>query len=145
MRPARTRVRRGVRLLEGSSQAPAAAHVLVADDDAAIREFIAVHLRAAGFEVLTAADGRQALAKVAVVKPDVVTLDAGMPGLTGLQVASILRSDPATSSIRTVLLWPARAGHDQLDDSAGVVDASLTKPFDPGELVALVRGLTGSR
>ncbi len=145
MRSARTRVRPGFRLLEGRSQAPSAARVLIADDDAAIREFIAVHLRAAGFEVTAAADGWQALEMVATVRPHVVTLDAGMPGLSGRQVASILRSDPATSSIRTVLLWPARTEHDHAGDAADGIDACLTKPFDPGELIAAVWGLAGTR
>lgn len=145
MRSARTRIRPGVRLLEGRSLAPPAVRVLVADDDAVICALIAVYLRAAGFEVTVAADGLQALDRVAVVKPDVVALDAAMPGLTGSQVASILRSDPATSWIRTVLLWPARTQHDHVGDSADGVDACLTKPFDPGELVAVIRGLAGTR
>jgi CheY-like chemotaxis protein len=115
------------------------ARVLVVDDDEVIREFIAVHLRGAGFEVALAADGSTALDKIRQLRPAVVTVDAAMPGLTGSDLASIIHSDPATAAIRIVLLWPARADHDHVGDRSAGIDACLAKPVNPDDLVRIVR------
>jgi DNA-binding response OmpR family regulator len=142
MRWAGARVRRGLGIGPGRDQGLAPARVLVADDDDAIRQLIAVYLAAAGFAVELAADGAAALDVIVRVKVQAAVLDADMPPPAGWDVARRLRSDPATAAIRTVVLWPA--DDDDLSPSDGrVADAHLTKPFSPPELVALVQGLAG--
>ncbi len=117
--------------------------VLVVDDDDVIRQLITVNLELEGFEVATAVDGQDCLDKVLDVDPVVVTLDIMMPRLDGWEAASRLRSDPRTADVKVVLL-SARAQEADLQrgDRIGV-DAYLTKPFDPDELIATVRALAG--
>jgi DNA-binding response OmpR family regulator len=121
--------------------ADAPVRVLVVDDDDVIRQLICLNLELEGFEVYQAADGLDALEKVREVDPAVVTLDIMMPKLDGWDAAARLRSDPATSHVRVVLL-SARAQEADLKRGSRLgVDFYLTKPFDPDELVAVVRRL----
>ena len=117
--------------------------VLVVDDDDVIRQLITVNLELEGFEVATAVDGQDCLDKVSEFDPVVITLDIMMPRLDGWEAASRLRADPATAGVKVVLL-SARAQEADLQrgDRIGV-DAYLTKPFDPDELIATVRRLAG--
>jgi CheY-like chemotaxis protein len=115
--------------------------VLVVDDDDVIRQLITVNLELEGFEVATAVDGQDCLDKVKDVRPDVITLDIMMPRLDGWEAAGKLRADPDTSGIKVVLL-SARAQEADLARGSRIgVDAYLTKPFDPDELITLVRRL----
>ena len=121
--------------------ADAPVRVLVVDDDDVIRQLICLNLELEGFEVYQAADGLDALEKVREINPAVVTLDIMMPKLDGWDAAARLRSDPATSHVRVVLL-SARAQEADLKRGSRLgVDFYLTKPFDPDELVAVVRRL----
>ncbi len=117
--------------------------VLVVDDDDVIRQLITVNLELEGFEVTTAVDGQDCLDKVKDVDPVVITLDVMMPRMDGWEAAGRLRADPETAGVKVVLL-SARAQEADLQrgDRLGV-DAYLTKPFDPDELIATVRRLAG--
>src|SRR5215467_2791290 len=118
--------------------------VLVVDDDEVIRQLIAVNLTLEGFEVITAVDGRDCLEKVSEVDPDVITLDVMMPRLDGWVTATHLRKNPATAKIKVVLIT-ARAQEDDRDLGREIgVDAYLTKPFDPAEMIRVVRELAGA-
>ena len=117
--------------------------VLVVDDDDVIRQLITVNLELEGFEVATAVDGQDCLDKVKDVDPAVITLDIMMPRLDGWETASRLREDPATADVKVVLL-SARAQEADLQRGSRIgVDAYLTKPFDPDELIDTVRRLAG--
>ena len=118
--------------------------VLVVDDDEVIRQLIAVNLTLEGFEVVTAVDGRDCLEKVVQVDPNVITLDVMMPRLDGWVTATQLRRNPATANIKVVLIT-ARAQEDDRDRGRQIgVDAYLTKPFDPVEMIRVVRELAGA-
>ena len=120
------------------------ARVLVVDDDDVIRQLISVNLELEGFDVVTAYDGQDALDKVKDVKPDVITLDVMMPRVDGWETAAKLREDPETAAIGLVLL-SARAQDTDLARGERIgVDAYLTKPFDPDDLIDVVRRLSGS-
>lgn len=115
--------------------------VLVVDDDDVIRQLIAVNLTLEGFQVETAFDGQNCLDRVMDVMPDVITLDVMMPRLDGWMTATRLRCDEGTSHIKVVLIT-ARAQEDDKRRGLGIgVDAYLTKPFDPAELIQVVRDL----
>src|SRR3954447_19798914 len=117
--------------------------VLVVDDDDVIRQLICVNLELEGFEVHMAVDGLDALEKVREVDPAVVTLDIMMPRLDGWDAAARLRSDPETAHVKVVLL-SARAQEADLKRGSRLgVDHYLTKPFDPDELISVVRRLAG--
>ena len=117
--------------------------MLVVDDDTVIRQLISVNLELEGFDVDTAVDGQDCLDKVKLVRPDVITLDIMMPRLDGWEAASRLRADPETAGIKVVLL-SARAQEADLERGSRIgVDAYLTKPFDPDDLIMVVRRLAG--
>ncbi|MZD09131.1 response regulator [Streptomyces sp. SID5785] len=117
--------------------------VLVVDDNKVIRQLIRVNLELEGFEVVTAADGAECLEVVQQVRPDVVTLDVVMPRLDGLRAAARLRADARTSDLPIVVISACT----QYEVESGLdvgVDAFLSKPFEPGELVRVVRRLAES-
>jgi CheY-like chemotaxis protein len=117
--------------------------VLVVDDDEVIRQLIAVNLTLEGFDVATAIDGQDCLDKVQAIDPDVITLDVMMPRLDGWETAVQLRKAPRTAHIKVVLIT-ARAQEDDITRGTNVgADAYLTKPFDPGEMIRVVRELAG--
>lgn len=114
--------------------------MLVVDDNKVIRQLIRVNLELEGFEVVTAADGAECLDVVHQVRPDVVTLDVVMPRLDGLRTAAGLRSDPLTRHVPIAIVSACT----QYEVESGLdlgVDAFLAKPFEPAELVRLVREL----
>ena len=117
--------------------------VLVVDDDEVIRQLIAVNLTLEGFDVATAVDGQDCLDKVTAIDPDVITLDIMMPRLDGWMTASLLRRNAETSTIKVVLITARAQEDDKVRGRQIGVDAYLTKPFDPSEMIRVVRELAG--
>jgi two-component system phosphate regulon response regulator PhoB len=117
--------------------------VLVADDDADIRDLVAFKLEQAGFDVITAEDGPGALSAAQQRIPDIAVLDISMPGMSGLDVCRMLRADPATADVMIIMLT-ARAQENDVEGgfSAGA-DDYLIKPFSPRELTTRVQALLG--
>ena len=92
----------------------------------------------------TAVDGQDCLDKVGTIAPQVITLDVMMPRLDGWVTAGELRKNPQTAHIKVVLIT-ARAQEDDKKRGHQIgVDAYLTKPFDPGEMIRVVRELAGA-
>ncbi len=113
------------------------AHVLVADDNADMRDYV-TRLLSEDHRVTAVGDGSAALVAARADVPDLVVSDVMMPGLDGMALLSALRSDPATSGI-PVLLLSARAGQEAaLDGFAGGADDYLVKPFSAIDLRARV-------
>lgn len=115
--------------------------ILVVDDEPDAVELIAFNLQAAGFEVVTAADGAEALRKTRSHAPKLVVLDLMLPEVDGLEVCKLLRRDPATAGI-PILMLTARAS--EVDRVVGLelgADDYVTKPFSPRELVLRVKKL----
>jgi CheY-like chemotaxis protein len=138
---ARRRLRDWLVARVAASQPPGAVRVLVVDDDAAIRSLIAVTLSSEGFDVVEAADGRDAMAIIELLKPDVVTVDAALPDISGWEFADRLRDDPATAGIRVLMLAPAAAPGSRFARTAVGGPPRLEKPFDLATLVTMVRHL----
>jgi len=110
--------------------------VLVVDDDPAIQSTLAIGLRARGYEVLPARDGRSAVEACAEDDPDVVLLDRGLPDLSGVEV---LRKVRERSQVPVIVL-SARHGSDDKVEALDVgADDYVTKPFGMDELLARVR------
>jgi DNA-binding response OmpR family regulator len=115
--------------------------VLVADDDEDILLLVTTTLTRAGFEVIQARDGKQALDLTRAEAPQVVVLDIAMPELDGLTVLRRLRADAATADLPVVLL-SARA--QEADVARGYAEGAskyVAKPFRPSELVDAVNDL----
>ena len=117
---------------------------LVVDDSAVVRDLISVNLQLEGFEVTTAGDGATALELVAEVRPHVVTLDVMMPRLTGFETVARLRDNPDTAHIPIVIVTGRAQASDVARGEELGVEAYLTKPFEPAELVEVVSRLARS-
>lgn len=114
--------------------------VLIADDNADMRDYLTRLLRADGYAVHAVADGQQALDSVRVTPPDIVISDVMMPRLDGLELVAALRADRRTSAV-PVLLLSARAGQEaSIGGLQAGADDYLVKPFAAAELLARVRG-----
>lgn len=115
--------------------------VLVAEDDADIRDLVAFKLAQSGYDVTTAEDGRDALTAARDQLPDIAVLDIAMPGLSGLDVCRLLRAEPATSRM-LILLLTAKAQEQDVETGfdAGA-DDYVVKPFSPRELVTRIHAL----
>jgi two-component system OmpR family response regulator len=118
---------------------PGGVRVLVVDDEAYITDLIAVGLRFVGFEVDTAADGREALAKIASTRPDLVVLDIAMPGIGGIEVVERLRRDGVTTPV--VFLTARDAPGDRVKGLRVGADDYITKPFGLEELLARMEAI----
>jgi len=115
--------------------------ILVVDDEEAIRSLYKMELEDAGFEVETADSGSQALEKLETFKPDLVTLDIKMPGMSGLEVLSEIRK---ISKDLPVILCSAYGEYKQ-DFSCWASDAYIVKSSDVDELVKTVQRLLEER
>ena len=113
--------------------------MLVADDNADMREYLARLLRTAGYHVTMVTDGQAALAAVRVGLPDLVISDVMMPRLDGLGLVAAVRADARTAGL-PVLLLSARAGQEaSIEGLRAGADDYLVKPFSAVELLARVR------
>jgi PAS domain S-box-containing protein len=115
------------------------ASLLVADDNADMRDYLTRLLRSAGHRVTAVVDGQAALDSARAEVPDLVVSDVMMPRLDGLQLVAALRADPRTAST-PVLLLSARAGQEaSIEGLEAGADDYLFKPFSAAELLARVR------
>jgi len=112
--------------------------ILVADDESHILHVVSLKLRNAGYRVLTARDGQEALELAQSEKPDLLITDYHMPELSGLELCQKLKQGPETSGIPAIMLT-ARGYHLEPSDTerSGVL-RMLSKPFSPRHLLATV-------
>jgi DNA-binding response OmpR family regulator len=120
-----------------------AKRVLIADDDAVTAHLLSVALTKRGFETRSARTGPEALAEARNWLPDLVILDVMMPEMHGHSVCAALKGDPATSTIRIVMLTAKPFGSDRRLATELGADEYFTKPFELQELLAKVAELTG--
>ena len=115
------------------------ASVLVVDDDPFIRKLVATTLEdVAGFELVEAADGQEALDLAAGDAPALVLLDLDMPRLGGLEACRRLRADPRTAEATIVILTASAGEEAEREAEEAGADLFLTKPFSPLELLRLL-------
>jgi DNA-binding response OmpR family regulator len=112
--------------------------ILVVDDEPKIVQFARDYLEHAGFSVLTAFNGKTALAVARSAKPDLVVLDLGLPDMDGLDVTRSLRKD---GDVPIIMLTARGEETDKLVGLELGADDYMTKPFSPKELVARVRAV----
>jgi two-component system, OmpR family, phosphate regulon response regulator PhoB len=115
--------------------------VLVADDDADIRDLVAFKLEQAGLEVIAVEDGETALEEARAKQPELAVLDISMPGLSGIDVCRMLRADPATAGMLIIMLTARVQERDVEGGFSAGADDYVTKPFSPRELVSRIQAL----
>ena len=118
--------------------------ILVVDDEPDAVELVAFNVKAAGYEVVTASNGEEALTKARTLLPRLIVLDLMLPEVDGMEVCKVLRRDPRTRGIPIIMLT-AKAG--EIDRVLGLelgADDYVTKPFSPRELVLRIKRLLRS-
>ncbi len=115
--------------------------LLVVDDEPNLLRAVAACLKSEGYEVNTARSGREALMQLAEAVPDLLVSDIRMPGMDGYQLARQLRGSPRTALVPIVFLTAKDETADRIEGFRAGVDAYLTKPFEPEELIAVVDGI----
>jgi two-component system phosphate regulon response regulator PhoB len=112
--------------------------ILVVDDEPDITALVAYHLAKAGYRVSTASSGAEALRAASDERPDVVVLDLMLPGVSGYDVLTELRSREETRDVGVILLTARREEIDRIRGLSLGADDYLTKPFSPQELTLRV-------
>ncbi len=115
--------------------------LLVVDDEPNLLRAVAACLKTEGYEVNTARSGREALVQLAEGVPDLLVSDIRMPGMDGYQLARQLRGSPRTALVPIVFLTAKDETADRIEGFRAGIDAYLTKPFQPEELIAVIAGI----
>lgn len=115
--------------------------ILIVEDERDIADLIAFNLKREGYSVVMVSSGEEGLRQARAILPDLIVLDIMLPGLNGLDVCRNLKAEPATNSIRIIMLT---ARDDDIDVVTGLevgADDYMTKPFSPKVLVARIRAV----
>lgn len=115
--------------------------LLVVDDEPNLLRAVAACLRAEDYEVNMARSGHEALMQLAESVPDLIISDIRMPGMDGYKLARQLRGSPRTALVPIVFLTAKDETADRIEGFRAGIDAYLTKPFEPDELIAVVNGI----
>ncbi len=117
--------------------------ILVVDDEELLVKMVGLRLKANGYEVISACDGKEGLAKAKEESPDLIILDVMMPGMDGYKVCGLLKKDTRFAKI-PVIMFTAKAQVDdkKIGEEVGA-NAYITKPFDPQVLLAKIKELLG--
>ncbi|WP_426415605.1 phosphate regulon transcriptional regulator PhoB [Aestuariirhabdus sp. LZHN29] len=115
--------------------------ILIVDDEAAIREMIAVALEMSGYQTLEAENAQQAMALIVDRKPDLLLLDWMMPGTSGIELARRLKRDELTGSLPIIMLTAKADEDNMVQGLESGADDYISKPFSPRELVARLKSV----
>ena len=115
--------------------------LLVVDDEPNLLRAVAACLKTEDYEVSTARSGHEALMQLAESVPDLIISDIRMPGMDGYKLARQLRGSPRTALVPIVFLTAKDETADRIEGFRAGIDAYLTKPFEPDELIAVVNGI----
>lgn len=117
--------------------------VLVVDDSATERHYMSELLERQGYEVITAANGSEAVAKARTERPAIVVMDVVMPGQSGFQITRTLSRDPATGGIPVIICTSKNTETDRIWGLRQGAREYLTKPVQPEVLLARIAELAG--
>lgn len=117
------------------------AKILIADDDVILTEMLRFRLEGAGHEVITAADGLEALSTAEAEEPELIILDSMMPVVAGPEVLARLKADPNTAKIPIIMLTTRDGENDVVAALRGGASEYITKPFIPQELMVRIEKL----
>lgn len=115
--------------------------ILTVEDERPIREMVRLALEKAGFDVLEAADGEQAMVVVTDHRPDLILVDWMLPGMSGIDLARRLKADESTSEIPLIMVSARGEEEDKIRGLEIGADDYVAKPFSPRELVARIRAV----
>jgi twitching motility two-component system response regulator PilH len=117
--------------------------VLVVEDTISEQQLITLYLQEAGYKVINANDGKDAISKVNDQKPDVVVTDVVMPGMNGFELCRSLKKNPDTQKLPVIACTSKNQELDRLWGMKQGVDVYVTKPFTREEIVRAIRSVAG--
>ena len=117
--------------------------ILLIDDEASILAVARVGLKRAGWSVLTAASGKEGIAKAETEQPDAIVLDVMMPEMDGLATLKQLQNNPLVKHIPVIFLTAKAQKTDRRKFYASGIKGFITKPFDPITLASQISGFLG--
>lgn len=118
-------------------------NILIVDDSSSIRQVVALTLKGAGFEVIEACDGRDALQKLNGQRVHLMISDVNMPNMDGLTFLREVKSRPEYKFTPVIMLTTESAEDKKLQGQAGGAKAWMIKPFQPQQMLAAVNKLVG--
>jgi two-component system chemotaxis response regulator CheY len=113
--------------------------ILAVDDSASMRQMVAFTLKGAGYNVIEAADGQEALDKARGAKVDLVLTDQNMPKMDGITLVKSLRGLPSYNSTPILILTTESSDEMKAKGKAAGATGWLVKPFDPGKLLDVIK------
>jgi DNA-binding response OmpR family regulator len=112
--------------------------ILVVDDSPSELKMMQLALEGKGYQIVTAADGEQALERAAEHRPDLIVLDVVLPKKNGFQVCRQIKSEPATKDIKVIMVTSKTQDSDRFWGMKQGADEYITKPIQPQDLLASV-------
>ena len=119
------------------------ATVLAVDDSASMRQMVSFTLKGAGYDVVEASDGQEALNKAKTSTPDVVLTDVNMPVMDGITLIRELRKLPNYKHIPMLMLTTESANDKKAEGKSAGATGWLVKPFNPDQLIATIQKVLG--
>lgn len=119
--------------------------ILAVDDEKHILRLVQINLEKAGYEVVTASNGREAIERVREQLPNLIVMDVMMPEMDGFEALKTLKSDPETKRIPVIMLTAKAQDADVFHGWQSGADLYLTKPFNPMELLTFVKRIFESQ
>lgn len=113
--------------------------ILIVDDSASMRQLVAFAVKDAGYEVVTAVDGKDALGKLNGIKADMVVTDLNMPNMDGIELIKQLRSSPATKFTPVVMLTTESQESRKQEGKQAGASGWIIKPFTPEKLIEVIK------
>ncbi|WP_082108831.1 response regulator [Azospirillum sp. HJ39] len=117
--------------------------VMTVDDSRTMRDMVSFTLRGAGYEVVEAADGQQAMNAIATTKVDLVITDLNMPNMDGLTLIRRLRAIPAHRTLPILMLTTEADEKKKAEGRTAGATGWIVKPFNPDKLVSVVQKVCG--
>lgn len=113
--------------------------ILIVDDEPYMIRLLQHHVERAGYKMVKAVNGRDALEKVTLAKPDLVIMDVMMPEFNGLEVLAEIRKNPDTETLPVIIMTANAQRFTKEEAETAGVSAFLTKPFSPTQLMLEIR------
>lgn len=117
--------------------------IMTVDDSASVRQMVAFTLKEAGYSVIEACDGKDALSKLAGQRVHMVLTDLNMPLLDGIGLIRAVRQSPAHKFIPIVMLTTESQAEKKMEGKQAGATGWIVKPFNPGQLIGVVRKVLG--
>jgi two-component system chemotaxis response regulator CheY len=121
-----------------------AKNIITVDDSASVRQMVSFTLKGAGYEVMEACDGKDALAKLSAgSKADMVITDLNVPNMNGIELIKALRANPAYKFVPIVLLTTESQDSKKQEGKAAGATGWIVKPFKPDQLLSVIKKVLG--